>query len=180
MALGTAALLFGSLLACSDRSRQDVSSRAERAAEQAGAEVRQGAADAGTAAERAGEAIREGASDAAGAAENAAEKAKDETQVKREEFRRDVTERLDNLDEEISVLADNIGEDAEQARKDAFVKVREARDAVGRSAERLSAATGRDWEEAKREVSSRIDALVRRIRALQPDAEPMGGAGGPH
>lgn len=180
IACSAAALLVVSVLACSDRSRQDTSNRIESAADEAGAEVREGAKDVEKAADKAGEEVREGAKDVEQAAEKTAEDARDYSYDQREEFRRDVRERLDNMDEEISVLADDVGKSTDQARKDAIAGIRKARRAVDRSAERLATATASNFEEVKRDVNASLDLVHRKIRALQPDAKPMGGTGGPN
>jgi hypothetical protein len=43
--------------------------------------------------------------------------------------------------------------------------------------DRLSGATPPNWDELKTRVSVALDSLDLQVKALRPDAEPMGGAG---
>ena len=54
-----------------------------------------------------------------------------------------------------------------------------SRAAADRNADRLGAATRDSWDELRRRVSESLDSADQRIRALRPDAKPMGGTGGP-
>ena len=48
---------------------------------------------------------------------------------------------------------------------------------MGRDVDRLAGATAANWDELQNDVSKSLDSLDRQLRALRPDAKPMGGAG---
>ena len=54
---------------------------------------------------------------------------------------------------------------------------RETRRDVGADLDRLGRATESNWTELRDEFRASIDSLARQVEALQPDAQPMGGAG---
>ena len=161
MACAAAALMFALAVACKDRDRQDTASRVDTAAEEAGQDV------------------REGAKDVENAAKDAVDDVRGYSYERRDEFRRDVRERLDRMDEELAELERDAGKDAGQARRDAVAAARDARQAIDRNLERLGAATQSNWDELKARVSESLDSADRALRALRPDANPMGGTGGP-
>ena len=161
MACAAAALMFALAVACKDRDRQDTASRID------------------TAAEEAEEGVREGAEDVEDASEDAADDIRGYSYERRDEFRRDVRERLDRMDEELAELERDAGEDADEARRDAVAAARDARQAIDPHVERLGEATESNWEELKQRVSESLDSADRQLRALRPDAKPMGGTGGP-
>ena len=70
-----------------------------------------------------------------------------------------------------------MNQDASEAYTKAVAAARDTRRAVGRDVERLGAATAANWDEARENVRASLDSLDRQIKALQPDAKPMGGAG---
>jgi gas vesicle protein len=161
MACAAAALMFAFTTACRDRDRQDTGSRIDNAAEEAGQDV------------------REGAENVENAAEDVADDVGGYSYERRDEFRRDVRERLDRMDEELAELERNTKEGADEARQDAIVAARNARRAVDRNVEELGDATADNWDDLKRRVSESLDSADRGLRALRSDAKPMGGTGGP-
>jgi hypothetical protein len=179
MACAAAALTFAFAFACKDRDRDDTSSRIETAAEEAGQDVREGAKDAENAAEEAGRDVREDAKDTDNAAEDAVDEIRGYSYERRDEFRRDVRERLVGMDKELAELERTTGKGASQARRDAVAAARDARAAIDRNLERLGTATASNWDELKRQVNESLESTDRALRALRPDANPMGGTGGP-
>jgi hypothetical protein len=161
MACAAVALMFAFTAACGDRDRWDTASRIDDAAEEAGQDV------------------REGAEDVESAAEDAVDDLRGYSYERRDEFRRDVDQRLDRMDEELAELERNTREGADQARQDAVAAARDARRAVDAHVERLGDATESNWDELKLRVSEALDSADRELRALRPDAKPMGGTGGP-
>jgi gas vesicle protein len=161
MACAAVALMFAFTAACGDRDRQDTASRIDDAAEEAGQDV------------------REGAEDVESAAEDAVDDLRGYSYERRDEFRRDVDQRLDRMDEELAELERTTREGADQARQDAVAAARDARRAVDAHVGRLRDATESNWDELKLRVSEALDAADRQLRALRPDAKPMGGTGGP-
>jgi gas vesicle protein len=161
MACAAVALMFAFTAACGDRDRQDTASRIDDAAEEAGQDV------------------REGAEDVESAAEDAVDDLRGYSYERRDEFRRDVDQRLDRMDEELAELERNTREGADQARQDAVAAARDARRAVDARVERLGDATESNWDQLKLRVSEALDSADRELRALRPDAKPMGGTGGP-
>jgi gas vesicle protein len=179
MACAAAALMFAFTTACKDRDRQDTASRIDNAAEEAGQGVREGAQDVENAAEEAGQDVREGAQDVENAAEDAADGVRESSFERRDEFRRDVRERLDRMDKELADLERDTKEGADAARRDAVAAARDARQAIDRNVEQLGGATESNWDELKSRVSEALDSTDRALRALRSDAKPMGGTGGP-
>jgi hypothetical protein len=165
MACAAVALMFAFTAACGDRDREDTASRIDNAAEEAGEDAREGAEDAA-----------EGVEDAA---EDAAGDLRGYSYERRDEFRREVDQRLDRMDEELAELERDTKEGADQARQDAVAAARDARQAVNADVARLGEATESSWEELKARVSEALDSADRKLRSLRPDAKPMGGTGGP-
>jgi hypothetical protein len=83
------------------------------------------------------------------------------------------------VDGELKALERELDEDATEAHTQAVAAAREARSAAETTFERLAGATAANWEELKREASEALETAELRIRELRPDANPMGGAGGP-
>ena len=117
--------------------------------------------------------------DTASRIDNAADDLGGYSYERRDEFRRDVRERLDRMDEELAELERDTGEGAEQARRDAVDAARDARLAVDEDVDGLRDATESNWDELKLRVSQALDSVDRQLRALRPDAKPMGGTGAP-
>jgi hypothetical protein len=161
IACAAAALMFAFTAACNDRDRQDTASRIDNAAEETGQEVREGAQDVGDAVEGA-----VGDLDAY-------------SYERRDEFRRDLRQRLDQMDQDLAEFERDAKAGADSARLDAVAAARDARQAVDRDLERLCDATEANWDELRHRFSESFDSAHRQLRALQPDANPMGGTGGP-
>ena len=172
MACAAAALTFAFTAACHDRDRQDTGTRIDNAAEEAGRDVEEGAEDVAGAAEDAAE-------DVGNAAEDAVNDADAYSYERRDEFRSDVRARLDRMDGELAEFERAREAEAGEARRDAVAAARDARQAVDRNVERLDAATADNWSEVRSRVSESLDSAERALRALRPDAKPMGGTGGP-
>ena len=150
-----AAVLMATAFACSPRDRQETASKIDSVAEDIREETREGA-----------EEVRE-----------EAREARDYGYAQRNEFRRDLDLQLKKLDEQIAGLERDMKRGVDPARDSAIVNVRAARKAVSRDLDRLSAATERSWDEAKRNLNESLSALDREVRRLLPDARPMGGTG---
>ena len=181
-ALVAAALAVALTTGCKDRDRTDAGDRIEAAGDQAGAEIREGANEVGDATEDAaddvGDAAREAADDAGDAAKDAADKVEGATSwERRDEYRREVRAQLDQFDRELADLRKGVNDDASEAYTSAVAAARESRRAVGREVERLGSATAANWDEVRSDVRDALEGLDRQIRALRPDAKPMGGTG---
>ena len=161
MACAAAALMLGFTVACGDRDRQDTEGRIDDAAEEVGANVREGAEDVGD------------------AADDAVDRVDAYSYERRDDFRRDVRARLDRMDQELAEAERDTKAGVDQARDDDVAAARDAKQAADRNADRLGAATRDSWDELRRRVSESLDSADQRIRALRPDAKPMGGTGGP-
>jgi phosphate uptake regulator len=162
-----AALVLAFATAC-DRDRNETADRTDNAAEETSAAVQEGADDVGDAAE--------GVADAA---DDATDDVDDYSFERRDEFRTSVRERLDALDRELAESERNLNEDAGEARVEAVTAARDARRAVERSLERVGDATRNNWDTLREEIDDALDAAELKVRELRPDANPMGGAGGP-
>jgi hypothetical protein len=197
-----AALAVAFTTSCGDRDRRDASTdaadRVEAAGEQASGEIREGAAKTEEAAadktentaekaadktEAAAKDAGDKVGDAADTAAGAVEKAADEIGVssysyeRRDAFRKDVDERLAAMDKELAELGKAVNQDAAEAYTKSVAAARETRKAVGRDVDRLPGATAANWDELQSAVRKSLDSLDRQLRALRPDANPMGGAG---
>lgn len=189
-----AALAVAFTTSCADRDRRDAGAdagdRVEGASEQASGEVREGASRTEDAVEGAADKTEDAAKDAgdkvgdaADDAGNAVEKAADKTGVssysyeRRNAFREDVDERLAAMDKELAGLGQGINENAADSHTKAVVAARETRKAVGRDVDRLAGATAANWDQLQNTVRKSLSLLDRQLRALRPDAKPMGGTG---
>ena len=173
MTCAAAALMVAFTLACKDRDRTETVSRTDNTADR----VDNAADRVDNAAEEAGEEVREGARDAGNAAEKAADDASDKVREssydRRDEFRREVRERLAAMDKELTGLEGDLKQGASETRVKAVAAARDARRAAQRNVDRLGSATAANWEKLKREVSGSLDLTERQLRALRPDAKPM-------
>ena len=178
-----AVLMVAFSTGCNDRDRTDTASRIDNAAEETGDDVREGTENAGDevadAADDVGDAAREGARDVGNAAKDVADDPTDDSFADRDEFKRDVRERLDRMDQELAELGRDVSGDAADARVKAIAAARDARQAAERSYAKLAGTTANTWGELRREVSDALDSAERQVQALRPDAKPMGGTGGP-
>jgi hypothetical protein len=161
IACAGAALLLAFAVACDDGRRDETANRTDQAAQAAEDAARDAAADVERSAEDAGNAFR------------------DYSYERRDEFRRAVRERLDTMDVELAELERDSRQGADQVRIEAVEAARQARIVVDRNLDRLTEATQSTWEDLKREVNESLDTAELRLRALKPDAKPMGGTGGP-
>ena len=174
---------------CQDRDRADAGDRVEAAGDRAGDEVRQGANEVGATAEDAADDAGDAAENAADKVGDAADKVGDATEdaareatgtwtyERRNEYRQEVRDRLDALDRELADLGEGVNDDASEAYSKGVAAARETRQAVGREVERLGSATAANWDEVRNDVRDALDSLDRQVRALRPDARPMGGTG---
>ena len=173
-----AALAVALTTGCKDRDRGDTGDRVEATGDRAGDEVRQGANDVGDAADDAADKVGDAARDVGNATEDAAHKVTGTwTYERRDEYRREVRVRLDDLDRQLADARKSVNDDASEAYTKAVAAARDTRSAVGRDVERHGQATAANWNEVRDDVRASLDSLDRQIRALQPDAKPMGGAG---
>ena len=173
-----AALAVALTTGCKDRDRGDTGDRVEATGDRAGDEVRQGAKDVGDAADNAADKVGDAARDVGNATEDAAREVTGTwTYERRDEYRREARARLDALDVKLADARKSVNDDASEAYTKAVAAARDTRSAVGRDVERLGQATAANWDEVRDDVRASLDSLDRQIRALQPDAKPMGGAG---
>jgi hypothetical protein len=96
---------------------------------------------------------------------------------RRDEFRRDVRERLDAVDRDLTDAKAAVGEETADARAEAVAAAREAHRVAAQSVERLANATRDNWNEVRDDVNEALVAAERGASELRPDAKPMGGAG---
>jgi hypothetical protein len=147
-----AAALMVATLGCSPRDRQETASSLDSAAADVSEDVREGAED-----------VRE---EFGGYSYD-----------RRDEFRRDVDQRLQQLDAEVAELDRTTKRGVDKARDSALVNLRAARKSVNRSLDRFAAATESNWDDVRRSITAAVDSLDLAVRAQRPDAKPMGGAG---
>jgi hypothetical protein len=177
-ALVTAALAVALTTGCKDRDRADTATRVDATADSAGAEVREGANDVGNAVDTAADKVGDLAHDVGNATEDAARQATGTwTWDRREEYRQEARERLVGLDKQLADLRKNVNHDATEAYTKGVAAARETRRDVGADLDRLDRATASTWNELRDDFRASIDSLARQLEALQPDAQPMGGAG---
>ena len=162
-----AALAVALTTGCKDRDRDTTDDRVEATGERAGDAVREGANDVGEAADTAGDKLGDAVRRVTG----------NWTYERRDEYRQEVRTRLEELDRQLADARKSINADASEAYSKAVTAARETRSAVGRDIDRLSKATAANWNEVRDDLSASLDSLDRQIKALQPDAKPMGGAG---
>jgi hypothetical protein len=200
-----AALAVAFTTACADRGRRDTDTdsadRVEATGDQTSGAVREGAVKtedtAEDAAHKVGDATKDAADKVGDAAKDAGdkadtavddaagtvEKAADELGIssysyeRRDAFREDVDKQLAAMDKELAQLRHGVNEDATKTYTNAVAAAGETRKAVGRDVDRLSSATAANWDEVQGNVRASLDSLNRQLRALRPDANPMGGAG---
>jgi hypothetical protein len=147
-----AAVLITLALGCSPRDRRETASGVDSAAADISRET--------------GEAARD-----------VREEVGDYTYERRTEFKRDVDQRVQRLDQEIAELERDTKKGVDQARDSAVVHIRAIRGSVNRSLDRLGAVTASTWDEVKDVVSRAVDSLDLAVRNTRSDAKPLGGAG---
>jgi hypothetical protein len=163
---------------------------AEDAAEKVGDATKDAGEKVGAATKDASEKVDDAAKDAADKVDTAAdhaagtvEKAADELGIssysyeRRDAFREDVDKRLVAMDKDLAELRQGVNRDAAETYVKAVAAAGETRKAVGRDVDRLAGATAANWDEVQGHVRASLDSLNRQLRALRPDASPMGGAG---
>jgi uncharacterized membrane protein YccC len=96
---------------------------------------------------------------------------------RRDEFRRDINERMQRLDQEIADLVNTTKAGVDKARDSAIVRIRAARRSVARQLDRLGSATENTWDDVSGAINRSVDSLDMMLRAQRPDAKPMGGTG---
>jgi ElaB/YqjD/DUF883 family membrane-anchored ribosome-binding protein len=111
------------------------------------------------------------------AAADVREEMGDYSYERRDEFRRDVDQRLQRLDQEIAELERNTKKGVDRARDSAVVNLRALRRSVNRSLDRLGNATASTWDDVEDGISRAVDSLDLAVRETRSDAKPMGGAG---
>ena len=166
----SAALALALMTGCKDRDRGDAADRVEATGERVGDEIQEGADQTGDAVEEAGGEVQEAARDVG-----------DELGVtsyeRRGEFRRELDGRLAEMDQEIAELRKGVNDDATEAYRNSVAAVRETRRTLGQDVDRLAGATAATWDDLRAKARASLDSLDRQLRALRPDARPMGGTG---
>jgi ElaB/YqjD/DUF883 family membrane-anchored ribosome-binding protein len=150
-----ALVLMIAAFACSPRDRQETADRTEAAVEDVGDAAREGANE-----------VREEAGEA-----------REYGYAQRNEFRRDLDQRLEGIDREIAELERDTKAGADRSRDSLVANIREARKTVDRDLDRLGSATENNWEDLKRTVNQSVYSLQQALQRTRPDARPMGGTG---
>ena len=165
-----AALALALTAGCKDRDHGDADDQARATADRAGNAVDSAADAVGDAARDAGNDVKDAANDAANGVEGS-------SYERRDEFRREVDERIAALDKELADLRAHVNKDATESYRKAVAAASDTRRTLRADVDRLSGATAANWDELKTRVSVTLDSLDRQVKALRPDAKPMGGAG---
>jgi uncharacterized membrane protein YccC len=153
MTYAAAAVLVVMAVGCGPRDRRDTASTTDSVAADIPQETHDAAQD-----------VREGVTG-------------DYAYERRAEFRRDINERLQGLDQEIADLERTTKKGVDQARDSAIVQIRSARRSIARQLDRLGAVTENTWDDVRAGISRSVDSLDLLVRARRPDAKPMGGTG---
>ncbi|MBA3495619.1 MAG: hypothetical protein H0T86_00760 [Gemmatimonadales bacterium] len=146
-----------SSLACRDADRGDTASRVDSAVSDVSENVRDRAG-------KAGDDAREGAREL-----------KSYTWAERDEFRRDVHRRLEDLDGRIDQLANDARSSGSTISDRAMAEIRDERTSVGRSLARLDDATEDGWTDLRGGVDRSLETLRGGIDELTRTGGPMGG-----
>jgi len=165
-----AALAVALTAGCKDRDHRDADDQVAAAADRTGNAVDSAANDVADAAKDAGNDVKHAANDVG-------DKVGATSYERRDEFRHEVDERLAVLDKELADLRSHVNKDATETYRNGVAAARETRRTVGADVDRLAGATAANWDELKTRVNVSLDSLDRQVRALGPDAKPMGGAG---
>ena len=158
-----AALAVALTAGCKDRDQRDADDQVAAAADRTGNAV-------DSAANAVGDAAKDAANDVG-------DKVGATPYERRDDFRHEVDERLAALDKELADLRSHVNKDATETYRNGVAAARETRRTVGADVDRLAGATAANWDELKTRMSVSLDSLDRQVRALRPDAKPMGGAG---
>jgi len=176
-----AALAVALTAGCKDRDHRDADDQVAAAADRTGNAVDSAADRAGNTVDSAANDVGDAANDVGDQAKRAAEdlnnKIAGTPYERRDEFRHEVDERLAALDKELADLKSHVNKDATESYRNGVAAARETRRTVGADVDRLAGATAANWDELKTRVSVSLDSLDRQVKALRPDAKPMGGAG---
>ena len=177
----SAALALALGTGCKDRDRADADDRVEATGNQVGDEAQKAADETGNAAEDAANDAGDAAKDAGKEVKEAAKDVGDEfgatSYERRDEFRHEVDQRLAAADKEIADLRKGVNDNATEAYRTSVAAVRETRSTVAHDVDRLAGATATTWDDLKGKVLASLDSLDHQLRALRPDAKPMGGVG---
>ncbi|HET6778579.1 MAG TPA: hypothetical protein VFH26_06800 [Gemmatimonadales bacterium] len=165
-AYAAAALLFAITLGCNARDRRDTTASADSVAADVSEETREARSD-----------VREAGKDVEEAARDVSEEVGGYTYERRDEFRRDIDQRIQRLDQELADLERGTKKGLDKARDSAIVNTRTLRRSLDRNLEGLRAATATTWADLQGAVSRSVDSLELALRNLRSDARPMGGAG---
>jgi uncharacterized membrane protein YccC len=111
------------------------------------------------------------------AAQDVREEVGDYTYARRAEFRKDMDQRIQRLDQELAELERSTKKGVDKARDSAIVNTRALRRSVDRNLERVRAVTAATWADVQAGVTRSVDSLEVALRNLRSDARPMGGAG---
>ena len=162
-------------------SRTDAGDRVEATGERAGDQVEKTADETGDAAEHAANDVGDAADSASEGVKEAARDVGDEfgatSYERRDEFHHEVDQRLAAMDKEIAELRQGINDNSTEAYKSSVAAVRDTRSTVAHDVDRLAGATEATWDDLKDKVRASLDSLDHQLRALRPDAKPMGGVG---
>jgi hypothetical protein len=165
-----AALALALTAGCKDRDHRDADDQVASTADRAGNAVDSAADEVGNAAKDAGNDVKD-------AAQDVRDKIAGTPYERRDEFRHEVNERVAALDKELADLRAHVNKDATESYRKGVAAARETRRTVGADVDRLAGATAANWDELKTRVTASLDSLDRQVKALGPDARPMGGAG---
>jgi gas vesicle protein len=165
-----AALALALTAGCKDRDHRDADDQVAATADRAGNAVDSAANDVGNAAKDAGNDVKDAAKDIGNKLAGA-------PYERRDEFKREVNEKVAALDKELADLRAHVNKDATESYRNGVAAARETRRTVGADVDRLAGATAANWDELKTRVTVSLDSLDRQVKALGPDAKPMGGAG---
>ena len=181
-----AALALALGTGCKDRdhgdvNRTDAGDRVEAATDRAGDQVQKGADETGnavdTAADNVGDAAKSAGNDVKEAAKDVGDEFGSTSYERRDEFRKEVDQRLAAMDKEIAQLRTGVNSNSTEAYRNAVTAARDARRTVGQDVDRLAGATAATWDELRGKVWASLDSLDHQLRAMRPDARPMGGNG---
>jgi polyhydroxyalkanoate synthesis regulator phasin len=162
----TTALILAITAGCSPRDRRDTASSADSVSADVSRETREAGRD-----------VKEAGRDVKEAARDVREEVGDYTYARRAEFRKDMDQRIQRLDQELAELERTTKKGVDKARDSAIVNTRALRRSVDRSLERVRAATAATWADVQAGVGRSVDSLEFALRNLRSDARPMGGAG---
>jgi ABC-type transporter Mla subunit MlaD len=151
------ATLVLSTLACRDRDRDETASRVDTAVSDVGDEARGGAAEAR-------DEVREGA-----------RSLDSYTWAERDDFRRDVRQRLTDIDGQIEQLSNDARSSGGTVDDQSMADIRRARKAVDRNVAKLDEATENSWPDLRAGIDRSLETLRDRVDQVTRTGGPMGG-----